>query len=59
MSVPATKQAGRNGAASAPSADMAPQRNEYITPETKLLSKKREFCDEKDQFENQKHLFKE
>lgn len=34
-------------------------RNEYITPETKLLSKRRDFYDEKERFESEKAKFKE
>lgn len=34
-------------------------RNEYVTPETKLLSKRREFYDQKDFFEKEKQNFKE
>jgi hypothetical protein len=34
-------------------------RNEYITPETKLLSKRRDFYDEKERFESEKSKFKE
>lgn len=34
-------------------------RTEYVTPETKLLSKRRDFYDEKERFEAEKTKFKE
>lgn len=43
-----------------PSANASePTRSEYITPETKLLSKKRELYDQKEFFEKEKQNFKE
>jgi hypothetical protein len=48
------------GAGPASNGEVATQaRAEYVTPETKLLSKRRDFYDEKERFEAEKSKFKE
>ena len=39
--------------------EQSPGRLEYVTPETKLLRKRRDFYDEKEKFETEKTNFKE
>lgn len=53
------KKATQGKAAAGQTEGGALARTEYVTPETKLLSKRRDFYDEKERFEAEKTKFKE